>query len=125
MSISTFFKTALTDIVKAEHAVVSVLEKAAGAVPEVEAAIAKYGPEIGAVASTLIPASGQYTQVAINAAVVIGNAIESGGAAAEQQFLNLGADQNFINEIKSLWGNLQAASKGTGTQSGTNPPITQ
>lgn len=109
MSVSTFFKNAWTDMVKAEHAVVAALEKAAAAVPEVEAAAEEYGPEIAQAASALVPNAGKYTNTAIQAALVVGQMIEQGGSAAEKQFLDAGADNSFLTDIKNLWNNLKTA----------------
>ena len=108
-SVSTFFKNAWADLVKAEHATVSAIEKAAADVPEVEAALAKYGPEVASVASVLVPSAGVYTNVAVQSAVVVGQMIEDGGAAFEKKLLDSGADQTFLADIKGLWAKLKAA----------------
>jgi hypothetical protein len=105
----SFWSKLWTDVVKAEHAVVSGIEKAAGDVPEVEQLVATYGGDFATVFGSLIPGAGQYATVGANIVSVIGNFLEAGGTAAEQAFTNMGADQALVAQFKTLWANLKTA----------------
>lgn len=105
----SFWSKVWHGITVAEHAVISAMKTAAGAVPEVETLVNTYGPEASTLLNTIDPGTGKYATVAANAAATVGQLLEDGGNAAEQNLLNVGFDQTLINDVKSLWTNLKAS----------------
>lgn len=102
----SFFGKIWADVVKGEHAVIGALEKAASLVPEAESLIAEYGPVAGGVMNAIVPGSGIYATIASEAAAFLGSVIQNGGAAAEKNLLDLGADATLINSIKGAGATL-------------------
>jgi hypothetical protein len=104
-----FWSKVWHDVTTAEHAVMSFITGAAAKVPEAEALVSKYGPEVAALLNTVSAGSGKYATTAASAAATIGQLLEDGGTAAQQNLVNVGFDQTLINDIKSLWSNLKAS----------------
>jgi len=122
MGFASFMKSAWGDLVKIEHKVASALQTAAADVPEVESAIAKYGPEVASVANIVVPSTGKYTAIASESAVVLGQLVEAGGTAFEQKLADVGADQTFVADLKGLYANLKAAATAAGETAGAADP---
>jgi len=104
-----FWSKVWHDVTVAEHAVTSFMTGAAAKVPEAEALIAQYGPQAATLLNSVSAGAGKYATVAASAAVTIGQLIEDGGTAAQQNLVNVGFDQTLINDIKGLWTNLKAS----------------
>ena len=103
-----FFEKVGHDIVVAATAVKSAFTKAAAEEPAISQFLQTYGGEAEGLLTTVSPQASAILGTAIKTWGVVANAIDKGGAAAEQNFLNQGADQALIDSIKSSISTVKA-----------------
>lgn len=76
--------------------------KAANATPGILNTVEQDAPEIEALVGVVVPGAKALVPAAVTLAESIASVISQGGAAAEQDLLNAGVDQEALNGVKSL-----------------------
>ena len=107
----SFFSGVAADFVKGFEAVKNALTKAANEAPGILQKIEGVEPEVTALASLVFPGAGAVVEAANSLLEDVASAVESGGAAAEQNFLNAGVDQATITKVKAVVSTLKSLKK--------------
>lgn len=109
MSFAGVFAKIIAKAKQVETIVLSDIEKAAADADGVVSKLSADAPELAAVVNAAVPGAGSIVTIAVGVAEKLCDALDAGGAAAEQNLKNAGLDETAIADLKGLAASVKKA----------------